>query len=307
MAIPDFQTLMLPVLQFAADKADHTNKDLVEHICERFGLSEEDRKATIPSGRQALVLNRVAWARSYLKIAGLLDTPKHGVFRITTRGLTTLHDKPERIDLKFLRKFPEYLAWRTGSAERTLENADTGENSSASTALPSPEEQMDAAFEALRQAVAADIRERLLALSPKRFEVVVVDLLVAMGYGGSRRDAAEVTGKSGDEGIDGLIKEDRLGLDVVYVQAKKWSNSVGRPDVQRFVGALSGQHARKGVFITTSEFTKESREYAAKTEAKVVLIDGRELAQLMIDHGIGVSTAEKYEIKRVDSDYFEED
>jgi restriction system protein len=307
MAIPDFQTLMLPVLQFAADKLDHSSNDLVEHICKMFRLTDEERKASISGGKQTLVLNRVSWARSYLKIAGLLETPKRGIFRITPSGLETLEEKPNRVDLKFLRKFPEYLAWRTSSSERPLDNSGVGETSSNVAPLLSPEEQLEAAYGTLRQTVAADIRERLLGLSPRRFEVVVVDLLVAMGYGGSRRDAAEVTGKSGDEGIDGLIKEDRLGLDVIYVQAKKWTNSVGRPDVQRFVGALSGQHARKGVFITTSEFTKEAREYAAKTEAKVVLVDGREMAQLMMDHDIGVSTSETYKIKRVDSDYFEEE
>lgn len=310
MAIPDFQSLMLPVLEFARDDREHTNAELLDHVRTRFGLTDEEMAQTTPSARQTTVLNRVSWAKVYLGKAGLLERPRRGTIRISRKGQEALKDKPERITIKSLKRNPEFASWRElcdirlGSFEAEKDEAAT---TNESTAL-SPEEELQHAHQLIRDALSDDVLDRLLKVSPARFETVVLDLLLAMGYGGARRDAAEALGRPGDEGIDGVIKEDKLGLDVIYIQAKRWAGSVGRPAIQTFVGALMGQHARKGVFITTSEFTKEAREYAATTEAKVVLVDGRQMALLMMDHNIGVSAVgEPYIVKRVDSDYFEEE
>lgn len=303
MAIPDYQTLMLPLLRFAADGNDHTTREAVEVLAAEFQLTPTERNELLASGQQAIFNNRVGWANSYLKKAGLLESPRRGSLRITARGKQILGDNPGRIDVKYLERFPEFIEFRDASRN----NRETTTTESITTATEqTPEEALELAHQSLRLSLAQDILSRILSCSPTFFERLVVELLVKMGYGGSRRDAGERIGQSGDGGIDGIIKEDRLGLDTIYIQAKKWQGSVGRPEIQKFVGALQGQRAKKGVFITTSSYTAEAIDYASRIDTKVVLIDGQLLANLMMDFDVGVSVSASYIVKRIDSDYFEE-
>jgi restriction system protein len=257
----------------------------------------------LPSGQQPIFYNRVGWARTYLKKARLIDDPRRGHFRITNRGKEVLHRNPNRIDMKYLREFPEYIEFR----ETTR---DTFETSTIEDDLDelTPEEALEEAYQKIREDLSDEVLKAVINSSPGFFEKLVVALLVKMGYGGSRRDAARAVGGSGDEGIDGIIDEDRLGLDTIYIQAKKWKEDsvVGRPEIQKFVGALQGQRAKKGIFITTTRFTEDAKNYASNIDIKVVLINGKRLANLMIDHNVGVSERTTYEIKSLDSDYFGE-
>ena len=302
MAIPDFQSIMLPLVHHCGDGQEHTTGDTIEALAAEFSLSEAERKALLPSGVQEIFVNRVAWAKSHLKMAGLLESPRRGVFRITPRGLEVLQKKPSSLNLKFLHQFPEYVQFR--SIRRTkIESPDESDSNHAGT----PEESLEVAYTKIRDDLAADILQRLKTCSPAFFERRVVEVIVKMGYGGSRQDAGKAIGKSGDGGIDGMIKEDKLGLDAIYIQAKRWENTVGRPDIQKFVGALTGQRARKGLFITTADFSAEAQDYVSRIDTKIVLIDGETLAQLMIDHNVGVSTIATYDLKKIDTDYFTEE
>lgn len=303
MPIPDYQTLMLPLLRFAADGNDHTTREAVEILATEFQLTPAERNELLASGQQAIFNNRVGWANSYLKKAGLLESPRRGALRITARGKQMLGDNPTRIDVKYLERFPEFIEFR--DASRNNRETTTTESVAVATEQ-TPEEALELAHQSLRLSLAEDILSRILSCSPTFFERLVVELLVKMGYGGSRRDAGERIGQSGDGGIDGIIKEDRLGLDTIYIQAKRWQGSVGRPEIQKFVGALQGQRAKKGVFITTSSYTAEAIDYASRIDTKVVLIDGQLLANLMMDFDVGVSASASYIVKRIDSDYFEE-
>ncbi len=303
MPIPDYQTLMLPLLRFAADGTDHTTREAVEVLATEFQLTPAERNELLASGQQAIFNNRVGWANSYLKKAGLLESPRRGALRITARGKQILGDNPARIDVKYLERFPEFIEFR--DASRNNRETTTTESVAIATEQ-TPEEALELAHQSLRLSLAQDILSRILSCSPTFFERLVVELLVKMGYGGSRRDAGERIGQSGDGGIDGIIKEDRLGLDTIYIQAKRWQGSVGRPEIQKFVGALQGQRAKKGVFITTSSYTAEAIDYASRIDTKVVLIDGQLLANLMMDFDVGVSVSASYIVKRIDSDYFEE-
>jgi restriction system protein len=299
--IPDYQTIMLPLLRLCGDGQEHSLREATEKLAGDFGLSSHEREQKLPSGQQSVFGNRVGWARTYLKKAGLLDTTRRAYFKITDRGREVLDKKPPRIDGKFLNQFQEFRTFKALRHEKT----DT--ENEAQAELKTPEEALENAYEDLRGNLVSEILQRLKSSPPAMFEKTVVELVVRMGYGGSLRDAGQAIGKSGDEGIDGIIKEDRLGLDVIYIQAKRWENTVGRPEIQKFAGALQGQRARKGIFITTSDFSKEAAEYAARIESKIILIAGEQLAQLMIDYNIGVTPVTTYEIKRIDSDYFVED
>lgn len=303
MPIPDYQTLMLPLLRLASDGSDHTTREAVETLSVEFQLTQDERGQLLASGQQAVINNRVGWANSYLKKAGLLESPRRGVLKITTRGREVLEEKPQKIDVKFLDRFPEFVEFRDATK---LTKGSAVTESIAAPSQQTPEEALELANQSIRASLAQDILSRVLLCSPAFFEHLVVELLVKMGYGGSRQDAGERIGKSGDGGIDGIIKEDRLGLDTIYLQAKRWQGTVGRPEIQKFVGALQGQRARKGVFITTSSYTSEASEYASRIDTKVVLIDGKQLASLMIDFDVGVSVVTMYQVKRIDSDYFED-
>jgi restriction system protein len=301
--IPDYQSLMLPLLKKLADKQEHKFRDLIEELALEFKLTDNERKEMLASGAQAIFDNRVGWARSYLKQAGLIESPKRAISKIIQRGLDVLNEKPDKINVAYLRQFPEFLEFQN----RKHTEAEPEETTEIIT--ETPEEQLENAYLRLRKSLAQELLNKVIELSPSFFERLVVDLLVKMGYGGSIKDAGKAIGKSGDEGIDGTIKEDKLGLDLIYIQAKRWKTGtvVGRPEIQKFVGALAGQGAKKGIFITTSNFTKEAIDYSPKNETKIVLIDGEQLAQLMIDYGIGVSTVNTYELKRIDGDYFGEE
>lgn len=301
MAIPDFQSVMLPLLKFCADGEEHTHREAIDALAAKFGLSEQEQKQLLPSGQQCVFDNRVSWARSHMKMAGLIENTRRGVFRITERGRKVLQQNPDEINMRFLQQFPEYEEARNRH-RKTKKPQDVVESEEQESQTPA--EQLEAAYQTLRDNLAGEILGQLKSSSPIFFEKVVVEVLVKMGYGGSRKDAGQAIGRSGDEGIDGIIKEDRLGLDIIYIQAKRWENSVSRPEIQKFAGALQGKRARKGIFITTSEFSSGAREYVSGIDSKIILIDGQELAQLMIDYGVGVSTDAVYELKRLDSDYF---
>lgn len=303
MPIPDYQSCMLPLLQCAADGKERPTHAGVEALARHFNLTEEEQKRLLRSGTQSVLANRVGWARTYLKKAGLLEYPRRGRFKITARGLDVLAQKPERITAALLKQFPEFQEFEALS--RGSQNVEVKPQDEETQ---TPEEQIEAAYAQIRTELASEVLTKVKSASPAFFERLVVDLLVKMGYGGSRIDAGRAIGKSGDGGIDGIINEDRLGLDVVYIQAKRWSeSSVSRPEIQKFVGALTGHRARKGVFITTSTFTKEAQAFAGNNEFKVILIDGQMLSELMIDYGVGVTRQAVYELKRVDSDYFTEE
>lgn len=302
MTIPDYQTCMLPFLQYLKDGKEHTLRDAEESLADYFKLTPVERATLLSSGQQGVFKNRIGWARTYLKKAGLIEAPKRGVFKITDRGWKTLSANPIRIDIKFLEQFPEFIEFRE------ISKADNGTVAPTEITLSktTPEEAIELAHHGLREQLAQELLSRILACSPTFFEQLVVELLVKMGYGGSRRDAGERIGQTGDGGIDGIIKEDRLGLDTIFIQAKRWQGSVGRPEIQKFVGALQGQRAKKGVFITTSSYTADAIDYASRIDTKVVLMDGKQLAGLMIDFDVGVAAAASYVVKRIDSDYFEE-
>ena len=308
MPIPDYQTLMLPVLKLAADGEEHKFSHAVDALADQFALSQEERNELLPSGSQAVFNNRVGWARSYLKQAGLLGAPKRGFFVITPKGQELLAQNPPEINVALLEQYPEFVEFKNRKKEKSeSDNESTEQTAPELITNETPEDALASAYKKLRTSLEAEILSAVKESSPSFFERVVVDLLVKMGYGGNRQDAGRAMGKSGDGGIDGIINEDRLGLDVIYIQAKRWEGSVGRPEIQKFAGALQGQRARKGVFITTSNFTKEAKEYASLIESKIILIGGEQLAKLMAEHNVGVSTVGMYEVKKLDSDYFDEE
>ncbi len=304
--IPDYQTLMLPLLRLVSDGQEHKYRDIIENLANEFKVTGGERKELLASGNQAIFDNRVGWAKTYLKKAGLLDSPKRATFVITSIGRQTLSENLDRIDAKYLRQFPAFLEFQNASRN---DNETDEETIAIEIHEQTPEENLDKAYQRIRKSLASELLNRVVELSPAFFERLVVELLVKMGYGGSIKDAGKALGKSGDEGIDGTIKEDKLGLDIIYIQAKRWKpgNVVGRPELQKFVGALAGQGAKKGIFITTSNFTKEALDYTPRNETKIVLIDGEQLAQLMIDYNLGCTNHQTYELKKLDSDYFGEE
>ena len=304
MAIPDYQTLMLPVLRATADGSEHQMKELVSSLIDKYDMTEEEKTQLLPSGAAHVFGSRVAWAKTYLKQAGLLSSPRRGVFVITASGKELLAKNPSNIDNNTLNGYKAFRDFRERS--RTTDNDSA--NSQPVVELPleqTPEDAMAAAYKRLRSELEAELLEQVSKASPTFFEQVVVDLVVAMGYGGSRQDAGRAIGKSGDGGVDGIIKEDKLGLDAIYLQAKRWEATVGRPEIQKFAGALQGLRATKGIFITTSSYSRDALEYVQQIASKIILIDGKTLVRYMAEHNVGVSTVGRYEIKSVDSDYFE--
>lgn len=305
MPIPDYQTLMRPILELLADGAEHPLRNIKETLAVQFALTPDEREQMLPSGASTMFTDRVGWARYYLQRAGMLRQPRRSVYQLTDSGRTLLRNVPGRITTSHLReRSSDFLQWVDGSRPGNAKG--TGGDSSLEQ-QSTPEETLANAYLNLRRAVESDLLARLRACSPGFFEQVVVRLLVAMGYGGSLQDAGKAIGRTGDEGIDGIINEDRLGLDVVYVQAKRWTATIGRPDIQQFAGALAGKRARKGVFITTSGFSGDARAYVGSIEPKIVLISGEQLAAFMFEHNVGVAPASTYEVKKVDADFFDED
>lgn len=302
MSIPDYQSIMLPLLKFAGDGQEHSLRETIEILADEFDLSHEERSELLPSGQQAIFDNRVGWARTYMKKAGMLETTRRGYYQITERGQQVLRSNPSRIDAAFLKQFPEFVEFQRPTREK-VDESEIQESNETRT----PEEIIETAYQKVRQGLAVELLQTIKEHSPAFFERLVIDLLVKMGYGGTRKDAGQAIGRSGDGGIDGIIKEDRLGLDIVYVQAKRWDSVVGSPEIQKFAGALQGQRAKKGVFITTSTFSQAALDYVSRIDSKIVLIDGNMLAQLMIDYNIAVAPVALYELKRIDSDYFTEE
>lgn len=316
MEIPSFYVFMLPILQILADGKEHTQKEVRDILIKQFKFDEEALNQTIPSGKQTTFHNRVYWALSYIKKATLISSHNRGIFKITAQGKKVLATNPQKIDAKFLRQFDEFNAFQhRGKNEKDKIQSGADEIAQSQT----PEEQIENAYKLIKSTLADKLLNKIREVEPSFFEKLVVELLVKMGYGGSQKDIreafnkgqAEVTGKSGDEGIDGIIKEDKLGLDVIYIQAKRYKDgsTISRKEIQSFAGALDGKGAKKGVFITTSDFSKEARNYAKdiKSDKKIIVIDGNMLAELMIGHDLGVKLEYKYELKKLDGDYFEED
>ena len=303
MAVPTYQDFLLPLLRISGDEQEHLLSQTIELLANQFNLNEEYRKELLPSGRQTKLANRIGWAVTYLKKAKLLESGKRGTFYISSRGKEVLESQPSAIDRSFLERFIEF---------QEFQNVRSSDDVKLDISIiedidQTPEENFEISYQKLKKELGEKLLEQIKNCSPKFFEKLVVDLLLAMGYGGSRKDAGEAVGKSGDGGIDGIIKEDNLGLDLIYIQAKRWEASVGRPSVQAFAGSLEGMKARKGVMITTSQFTKEAKEYVKIIEKRIILIDGDKLTQLMIDFGVGVSEIQTYKLQKVDSDYFDED
>ena len=301
MAIPGYQAIMLPLLKLLGNKQECSLRQSIATLAVEFGLTDEEKKELLPSGQQPVFENRVGWARTYMKKAGLVESTRRGYFRITERGLDVLEQNPPEINDHYLRQYPEFVAF--------LSPKQKGKGAKISTKVTvtpkTPKELIEEGYQQMRQSLAQELLNLVKQSPPDFFERLVVELLVKMGYGGSIKDAGDAIGKSGDEGIDGIIKEDRLGLDIIYVQAKRWTNPVGRDEIQKFVGALEGKRAKKGVFLTTSTFTAHAIKYTQQINTKVILIDGEQIAQYMIDYDVGVSRETLYEIKRVDTDFFE--
>ena len=302
MAVPDYQSMMTPLMLVLSNGQHWAWRDAKEAVAEHLGLTDDDRAEMLPSGRQAKFDNRVGWAATYLGQAGLLERPSRGVMCITRRGLEVASTAEHEIRTVDLRQFPEFAEFQKRNRQPSAADP-VDKHVSEQT----PEELLESGYQALRSELTLQVLERVAVVSPRFFEQLVVRLLVKMGYGGSLSDAGQAVGRSGDDGIDGIIKEDKLGLDVVYIQAKRWANTVGRPDIQAFAGSLMGQGASKGVFITTSKFSNEARDYVRRIDKRIVLIDGEHLAELMIDHGVGVSESATYVVNRLDEDFFSEE
>lgn len=307
MTVPDYQSLMLPVLRLAATGI-HRVPEIAATIADEFALSAEDRAALLPSGTQRLLPNRVHWAKTYLMKAGLLSSPARGQFTITPAGSALLASGPSTITRTMLEQYPSFVSFVSGKTERIQEQTAAPRTTNMTVAeCQTPEERIEAAHTELMSELRSDLLDQILQQSPSFFEQLIVDLLVAMGYGGSHEDAAKRLGGTGDGGVDGVINEDRLGLDRIYVQAKRYAAhiSVGRPDVQAFVGTLVGHGSHKGVFVTTSSFSAPAMEFVRHLSQRVILIDGATLADLMIEHGVGVRVSRTVEIKRIDLDFFD--
>ncbi len=297
---------MLPLLRLLSDGKEWTNADIYKELLSILALSEEDAQQLLPSGKMPIFVNRVAWAKTHLKQAGLVSSVRRGVYKVTDLGRSVLKDHPQKIDIRFLMQFPDFCRFRSRKAEKG-ENPDVAAETGNGLYSKTPEELIESGVNAITEAVENAVLESVRKASPYFFEKVVLDLLLAMGYGGSRQDAGRLTARTGDAGIDGVINEDKLGLDVIYIQAKKWDGCVGRPEVQKFAGALQGQRATKGVFITTSYFSKDAQDFAGSIQSKIILIDGERLARLMVEYGVGVSVVQTFHVKKIDSDYFSED
>ena len=305
MPIPDFQSIMLPLLNELKDGQEHVTSLVYEHLAKQFTLTEEELSKYLPSGTQKVFYNRVFWAKAHLKMAGLIENTRRGYFKITAAGKDVLIKNPAQLNIAFLKQFPRYKESISSSKEVNEVQSITSEG--IITNSETPQEALDKSYQSIRTNLEAELLSKVKLSTSSFFEKIVVDLLIKMGYGGRDDNAGIITGKSGDEGIDGIIKQDPLGIDMIYIQAKKWDGVVGRPEIQKFAGALTGQGAKKGVFITTSRFSQEALQYLGKSEMKIVLIDGIRLARYMVEYSLGVSIQQTYEIKKIDSDYFEED
>lgn len=303
--IPKYEEIMLPLLEYLRDGKEHSISDTVDALANYFELSEKEQRELLPSGRQPVFRNRVAWARTYLKKAGLLTSPKRAYLKISDLGIELLSENPKEINAKFLTRYDGFTEFRSIKRRDKKSSISEVENSHIE-ATQTPEESLEYAYQKLKNDLTKEVLDTIKSCSPAFFEKMVIDLLLAMGYGGSRKEAGQAMGKSGDGGIDGIINEDKLGLDIIYLQVKRWENTVPVKEIRDFTGALASKKAKKGIFITTSNFPKSVYEFVGKVEYKIILIDGERLAELMIENNVGLTTINTYEIKMIDSDYFDE-
>ncbi len=305
MPVPDFQSAMLPVLAAFNDGAKSV-ADVLPALRREFAVTDAEAHELIPSGRITTLQSRAHWARTYLSKAGLLTSPSRNLHVITEAGRKLLGSGVSRIDMKSLEQFPAYVSWKDKEQAEPSEPSTRPARGIATASSETPEESVERDFDFIQSSLAEDLLAAVLSMAPQQFEQLIVDLLLAMGYGGGDRSMGERIGKSGDGGIDGIINEDALGLDAVYIQAKRYASDskVGRPALQAFVGSLTGEGANKGVFVTTSDFSKEARDYLNKVQHRIVLINGDRLARLMIQHEVGVRARKTYVLRSVDEDYF---
>lgn len=306
MKIPTYEELMLPILRILSEQGELHRREYSRKVGENLKLNQEDIKKKLPSGRETYLSNWSGWAGWYMQQAGLCEKPRRGYLKITKAGRELLEKSPIKIDNKVLSNYPSFEKRVLQSKGRKATRNKSKKSPATSSHDRTPDDLIEEAYQELDANLATDLLDLIKKIDPFRFEQIVIDLLSAMGYGGSREETAKVTQQSNDEGIDGMINEDRLGLDVIYVQAKRWKGNVGRKEIQSFVGALAGKQANKGVFITTSEFGESARKYALSVSQKVILIDGTRLSEFMIEHNVGVSKVRTIDIKRIDSDYFED-
>jgi restriction system protein len=307
--IPTYEEIMLPLLKLLSDKKEHSLQEAHDALSTQFNLTEEEQRELLPSGQQPIFRNRLGWARTYMNKACLLESTKRAHFKITDRGTELLTENPKEITSEFLNRYQEFVDFRLFKKNKdsniSTESINLSEYKNNDSNI-TPEETLEYAFQKLRAELAKEVLDVVKSCSPAFFEKLVVDLLIKMGYGGSRKDAGQALGKSGDGGIDGIIKEDKLGLDTIYIQAKKWENNVPVKEIRDFTGALASKKARKGIFITTSSFPQSVYDFVTQVEYKIVLIDGAQLAYFMIENNVGLSTTTEYHIKKIDTDYFEE-
>jgi len=293
--IPDFQSIMLPMLEFIGKNNEVPMKTLKEGMIKKFDISKEEQEQKTPNGKQFTYYNRIAWAITYLKMAGLIYYPYRGIYKISDQGKNVLKNPPDRINIAFLNKFDDFTKNRGPRKNRSTKTDDIEQEISEKT----PDELFELSYAKIINNLKEQLKQKINECNPYFFEQIVLDLLIKMGYGGSENDNGELTQRSSDEGIDGIIKEDKLGLDKIYIQAKKWEKSVGRPEIQKFVGALQGKRAKKGVFITTSEFSKDAYEYVQNLDVAVILIDGEKLSQYMVENELGISLRYKMVMHKV--------
>ena len=300
--IPDFQSIMLPLLQFIGKNEDVSMKVIKDGMVKQFNITKEEQEQKTPNGKQFIYYNRIAWAISYLRMAELIFSPQRGTYKISINGKNVLNNPPEKITVKYLKGLDKNSKINNIGKNKSTTFDEKEQEIEGKT----PDEIFEFSYSQIIDNLKLQLKQKINECSPYFFEQIVLDLLLKMGYGGSDNDSGEVTKKSADEGIDGIIKEDKLGLDKIYIQAKKWEKQVGRPEIQKFVGALQGKRAKKGVFITTSEFSKDSYDYVNNLDVAVILIDGEKLSQYMVENELGISLKNEYKIYSIDNDYFEE-
>jgi restriction system protein len=303
--IPDFQTIMLPMLEILSDGKEYSLREMIKEVADKFNLSEAERNELLPSENQLIIDNRVGWARTYLNKAKLIKPTKRAHVVISEAGLKLLKSKPTRVDIKYLKTLPDFKEWqKTYNSGKKAENSNEIEEEIETA--KTPEELLDYSIQKIKNELSEELLDKIKSCSPRFFEQLVIDLLIKIGYGGSRKEAGSIVGKSGDGGIDGIIKEDKLGLDTIYIQAKRWENTVPISQIRDFAGSLLQQKSKKGIFLTTSDFPNSAYDYVKSIEHKIVLINGKELANYLIEYNIGIQPKKLYEIKKLDLDYFEE-
>ena len=302
--IPTYEEIMLPFLNLLSDGKEHSLNESHDKLAAHFQLSEEETRELLPSGQQPIFRNRIGWARTYLKKAGLLTSPRRAHFVITDRGRALLKENPKEITSNFLKRYDEFVEFQSIKSDKTAKGENQKELSEP-LSNQTPEEALEYTYQNLKSELSKEVLDTVKNCSPGFFEKLVVDLLIKMGYGGSRKDAGEALGKTGDGGIDGTIKEDKLGLDIIYIQAKRWGNTIPVKEIRDFAGALMSKKAKKGIFITTSSFPLGAHEFVKAIEHKIILIDGQQLAELMFENNVGLTTVDAYEVKKIDLDYFE--